>query len=131
MHASCWFFMCLESVFKKANCFAKYLCSLHAIIMSCTRFRVNLRSLFAWMSRIPLLKTGVIKCHQRDSFGVFKCSYKLSACGFKSHWITYGLINEFFKHFIMLDSWTINIIAYFILIQKFYLHMPKICEVSC
>ena len=33
---------------------------LYVFIMSCTRFRVNLHSIVAWMSRNSLLKTGAI-----------------------------------------------------------------------
>ena len=43
---------------------------LHIIIVSRTRFRVNLHSVVTWMSRNPLLQTGAISKVLSDSNGI-------------------------------------------------------------
>ena len=53
-----------------------YLQWLYVLIMSCTRFRVNLHYIVAWMSRNALLETGAV------SNWVFV--YELRGCGLKS-----------------------------------------------
>ena len=57
--------------------------SLYVLIMSRTRFRVNLHSIVAWMLRNSWLKTGAV------SRWVF--IYELSGCGLKSRCSHSGL----------------------------------------